>query len=148
MIMGLLLFVASFFVGESFLKDFLFSYGLLVLLDSKAWTDAALTAPYFYEGEESEVAWWKIAKEAYNPPSFYIRFVASAGLAAFFGLAMKLDNPFVYGGCFLVFIAYVVTLFFVFRRDIMNYMRQIGIPLKKFAVAEEARFDTRNPEDR
>lgn len=148
MIIGTLLFAASFVVGASFLNDLLFSYGILVLLDSKAWMDAALTATYFYEGEEPEVDWWKITREAYDPPSFYMRFVASAGLSAFFGLAMRLDSPIIWVGCFVALVAYGITLFFLFRRHIMTYMRNIGIPLKRYAVAEEARFDTRNPEDR
>ncbi len=147
-LIGLILAVAGLVTGRSLLGDFLFLYGLLVLMDSHAWFDAALCTAYFYEGGEAGLDWWKIAEEAYDPPSFYLRFVASAGLSAFAGIAAEIDHPLMWGGCFLLLIAYAITLFLVFRRHIMDHMRQAGIPLKMGARAEEARFDTRNPEDR
>jgi hypothetical protein len=132
----------------SFGGTFLFALGMLVLTDAEFWQAGAFSATYFYEGREPEVDWWKITRDAYEPWHFYLRLLWLIPISLLIATAVMMNHPSLWIASGFAFCTYVVFLFVRFRHHIMDYMDSIGVRLKSFSTAGEARFDTRNPEER
>lgn len=133
---------------DTVIGTYFLAFALLLATDAEGWQSTAWCSTFFYEGDEPEVTWAQIWREAYDPRSFCLRLVAYSGLAALFPLASNAESVNLWIGICLLVIVYVFGLFLVFRRHVVDYMRRRGVPLRRRPTVEEARFDTRNPEDR